>query len=374
MTAHPPYLSCLQDACLGWMLDPSAAFRHLARQKGEGTVIMRYLMGLAVLTFCAPLLAQDTAVPVQPAPHVSSWPSLGTGKTAGMRAASLALGPEMQRGRSARDMLAEQRKLDAAFTALKPQRAGKVDAYVVTVALDSDPVFSREARETGRVLSRRYGAEGRTITLAGPDGNSADLPRGSISALILTLARVAEVMDPAEDVLVLYSTSHGYDQGLTYHDGDMGYGILSPFRLKSVLEELGFKRRILFISACYSGIFVPSLATPDTAIVTAASADKSSFGCMADNDWTYFGDALVNNALRKPSGLPDAANEARATIAGWEAQGGLPPSDPQVVIGAGVGQWLPQLEASIPKLATAPVGKPSARFPSGPSVPAIGGR
>jgi hypothetical protein len=273
--------------------------------------------------------------------------------------ASLNLGPELQRGRSARDMLADQRRLHEVLGALEPQRRGTIDAYVVAIALDSDPVFSREAREAGRVLSRRYGAEGRTITLAGPDGRSAGLPKGSLTSLTLTLARIAELMDPAEDVLVLYSTSHGAPAGLAYHDGDSGFGILAPSRLGLVLGELGIRRRIVLLSACHSGVFVPFVASPDTVIVTAASADRKSFGCRAENDWTYFGDALVNNALRKPQPLASAADEARLTIAGWESGSGLEASQPQAVFGNAVGQWLPALEARIPRSATAPVGAPA---------------
>ena len=80
---------------------------------------------------------------------------------------------------------------------MQPQRKGVVDAYVVAVALDSDPVFSREAREAGKVLSRRYDAAGRTIVLAGTDGSGdSKLPRGSPDNIAAALARVAEVMDP----------------------------------------------------------------------------------------------------------------------------------------------------------------------------------
>jgi hypothetical protein len=101
------------------------------------------------------------------------------------------LGPELQRGQSARDMLSERRRLDRALDSLQRQRPGTIDAYVVAVALDSDPVFGREAREAGQVLSRRYGAAGRSITLAGPDGRGAGLPRGSLSSLTIALARIA---------------------------------------------------------------------------------------------------------------------------------------------------------------------------------------
>ena len=276
-----------------------------------------------------PALAQQPAEPIHPPPHYAPWPNLGTGQNEGQIQGSLMLGPELQRAQSPRAMLAERRKLDAALAALQPQRPGTIDAYVVAVALDSDPVFSREAREAGSVLARRYDASGRTITLAGPDGRTAGLPKGSLTSLTLVLARIAELIDPGEDVLVLYSTSHGSPSGLAYHDGDNGFGVLSPSRLGSVLGELGITRRIVLLSACHAGVFVPFLRSPDTAIVTAASADRTSFGCRAQNDCTFFGDALINHALRKPQPLMVAAEEARRLIAGWESDNGLQPSQPR---------------------------------------------
>jgi hypothetical protein len=314
---------------------------------------------MATALVAGALLAQDAPEPVQPPPHTSPWPILGTGQTEGMRTASLALGPELERGRSAREMLADKRKLDAALAALLPQRPGTVDAYVVAVALDSDSVFAREAREAGRVLARRYDAEGRSITLAGPDGRSAELPRGSIGSLTLALARVAELMDPKEDVLVLFATTHGAPEGLAYHYGDTGYGVLSPYRLASVLAELGIERRILLLNACFSGVFVPYLASRDSAILTAAAADRPSFGCDAENDWTFFGDALINNAMRKPASLAAATTEAHRMVARWEAEGAIEPSLPQIVVGDRVPTWLPALEARMPRGATQPVGTPS---------------
>ncbi len=324
-----------------------------------GFITARVCLAALGLAVSAGLAAQDASEPVQPPPHTSAWPTLGTGATPGMVQASYALGPELQRGRSAREMLADRRKLDKALAALQPQRKGTVDAYVVSVALDSDLVFAREAREAGNVLSRRYDAKGRLVTLAGPDGRSAEHPRGSIGSLTVVLARVAELMDPEEDVLVLYTTSHGAPEGLAYHEGDTGFGVLSPYRLGSVLAELGIKRRIVMLSACYSGVFVPYLATRDTALVTAAAADRTSFGCQAENDWTFFGDALVNNALRKPAAFSAASAEATRTIAGWEGTYRLEPSQPQVVIGDLVATWLPALEARTPKSPTQPVGQPS---------------
>lgn len=225
------------------------------------------------------------------------------------------LGVEIERGRTAVDTLAEHRRLERALDLIGPQRKGVVDAYVVAVGLDSDPVFGREAREAGRVLTRRYGAAGRSVVLAATDGTAeSSLPRGSPANIAAVLARVAEQMDRGEDVLVLYTTSHGAPLGIVYNDGDSGFGAISPSRLWSLLTTLGIRNRLVLVSACYSGVFVPILASPTTAIVTASSADRSSFGCQADNDWTFFGDALVNHALREAEPLAQAAADAARTI------------------------------------------------------------
>jgi hypothetical protein len=318
---------------------------------------MRFWLRASVvmLALCgaAPALAQQ-----QPPEHRTKWPELVSGDSGieGMDS-----GPELQRGRAPRAMLAEQRRLNGALAGLQPERKGVVDAYVLSVALDSDPVFAREARESGRVLTRRYDAEGRSLILAGPDGRGgATLPVGSLTALTLALARVAELMDPRQDVLVLYVTAHGApDAGIAYHDGDQGFGVLSPARLAELLDGLGIRNRLLLLSACYSGAFVKRLMSDTTAILTAASATRSSFGCRAENDWTFFGDALINHALRKPQPLAEAAAEARKTIIGWERAGRLDPSMPQVTIGGGVGAWLAPLEARMPQAVTAPVGAPA---------------
>ena len=235
-----------------------------------------------------------------------------------------------------------------------------VDAYVVSIALDSDPVFGREARAAGEVLQRRYDARGRTIVLAGSDGAApSTLPRGSPATLAIALARIAELIDRREDVLVLYTTSHGAPFGLYYNDGDSGYGAISPNRMAAMLDQLGLENRLLILSACFSGVFVPRLRSETSAIVTAASADRTSFGCAAENDWTFFGDAMINHALRKPQSLGAAFAEAGGLVAGWEAQVGARPSQPQIFLGAGTSRWLGALERRMPAAATQPVGRPA---------------
>lgn len=315
--------------------------------------IIRAIATLALATLAAPAAAQ-----YQPPQHTQQPPPLGrTDEDVTVQANA---GIQIERDRSPQDALAEHRRLTDALARLGPQRKGVVDAYVVVVGLDSDAVFGREAREAARVLARRYGAESRTIVLAGSDGRGpSDLPRGSPGNIAAALARVAELMDRQEDVLVLYTTSHGAPLGIVYNDGDQGFGAISPVRLAEMLHDLGITRRLLMIGACYAGVFVPMLSSDDSVILTAASDDRTSFGCQADSDWTFFGDALINHALRKNQPLAAADAEATGLIAQWEARGKLEPSNPQIDVGVNAARWLDILDRSVPAAATRPVGQPA---------------
>lgn len=316
---------------------------------------MRWIVWASlVITLAGTAWAQQ----YEPPRHTQPTPPLG--RTDEDMVVQANNGIAVERGRTPQNELAEHRRLDRALAKVAPQRKGVIDAYVVSVGLDSDAVFGREAREAGRVLARRYGAEARTIVLAGTDGRAAsDLPRGSPGNIATALARVAETMDPREDVLILYATSHGAPLGIIYNDGDQGFGAISPVRLAEMLETLGIKRRLVMISACYSGVFVDPLINDDSVIITAASSDRTSFGCQADSDWTFFGDALINNALRKAQPLAAAEGEATALIAAWEARGNLVSSQPQSAIGAQAAKWLDVLDKRVPPIATKPVGRPA---------------
>ena len=269
--------------------------------------------------------------------------------------------------RPPRVLLAEHRALSKALDALAPQRPGVVDAYVVVAAFDSDPVFGREAREAGRVLARRYGANGRTIVLTA-DERGAD-PVATPANLALALARVGELADRREDALILYTTSHGSaDTGLAYRDARRGAGAIGPARLGAMLDDSGLRNRLVMLQACYSGVFVPQLANENSAVITAAAANRSSFGCEPGNEWTFFGDALINRAFRTKQPLDAAFAEARASVAGWEAAARFQGSEPRISIGARVARWLGPLEARTPAQATRPVGRsPASRIAEAPA-------
>lgn len=266
-----------------------------------------------------------------------------------------------EQNRSATWYLAQHKKLSSAINALQPQRPGVVDAYVLSIGLDSDAVFARESAEAAEVLARRYGAAGRTLYLAaGADDTATGAPQGSPSNLATALAAIAGKMDRKEDVLILFATSHGHPvSGLAYRDREYAAGMIAPQRLSDLLDGIGVKRRMVMLSACYSGIFIPLLTNDQTVIVTAASSQRPSFGCAPGNDWTFFGDALMNNALRKPQKFDAAIAEATGLITQWENTLELKPSRPQLFIGENARIWLDVLENKMPATASAKVGRPA---------------
>ena len=60
---------------------------------------------------------------------------------------------------------------------------------------------------------------------------------------------------------------------------------------------------------------------------------RTGFGCEDRRQWTYFGDAYFNQALRQERSFRRAFELARQQIAEWEAEDGLRPSLPQIAGG-----------------------------------------
>jgi len=267
-----------------------------------------------------------------------------------------------EQGRDAAWHYAQHRLLGSAINALKPQRPGVVDAYVMVAGLDSDPVFGREAAQTAKVLARRFDAVGRTIVLAAGNGaGDATIPDGSPANFEVALGAIAAKMDLKEDVLILYTTSHGAPEvGLAYRDGDHGYGWIGPRRLADLLNGAGISRRLVMLSACFSGEMLPYLVNDSSVVVTAADRDQTSFGCAPGNDWTFFGDALINTALRTPQPFDTAIAQAFDLIRNWEISKRLQPSRPQFYTGSAAYLWLQALEKRMPADATPKVGRPAA--------------
>ena len=235
--------------------------------------------------------------------------------------------------------------LERALENVEPERHGVEDLYFVGVAgYAAEDVFMKEMAVVRELFRERFDADGRMITLVNNPKTVARLPVASATALARTLGRLGEVLDPDEDVLFLYLTSHGSeDHRLAMQFWPLQLDDIDPAMLKQMLDDSGIKWRVIVISACYSGGFVEPLKDDHTMIVTAADAFHQSFGCGSTSDFTYFAKAYFDEALRGTHSFQAAFDQARVSIDARERAEGRTPSNPQIYVGAAMDAKLRRL-------------------------------
>lgn len=226
-------------------------------------------------------------------------------------------------------LLEQGRLLDAAIAAL-PASTPEIELYALTLAGDGkQSVFMREADYVAQLLGERFAARGR-ITLANHRDHLADRPLATRESLSRAVQALAE-RSGAEDLVFIYLTSHGSrSHELNLDQPRLQLSDLPASELAALLQPLRERHKVLVISACFSGGFIPRLQDAKTLVMTAARADRVSFGCSEENDFTYFGRALFAEALNQTDDLQRAFELAKATVAEREQADGFEPSEPQI--------------------------------------------
>jgi Peptidase C13 family len=195
-------------------------------------------------------------------------------------------------------------------------------------------VFSQEIELASRVIGKRFGTTERTLELLNDRRDLEAAPLATVSGLRYALSGLAQRMNPTEDVLFLSISSHGSEDPLiAVSNSGLPLSNLSPEDLSSALEDAGIQWRVIVISACHAGAFIDSLKNDKTIVITAAAADRVSFGCADDRDLTYFGEAFYRDALPKSRSLRDAFELAKREIAERERNEGFASSKPQAYFG-----------------------------------------
>jgi hypothetical protein len=247
---------------------------------------------------------------------------------------------------------AQRPLLTKTLSALAPSRRGVSELYFLGFAgTSTEDVFMKETRVAKALFDERFDTRRRSLILVNNPQTVDELPVASVSNLDLALAGIAKRMDVEKDILFLYLTSHGAPHVFSVSFPALALGNLGDRQLKTMLDRSGIKWRVLVISACYSGSFIDALKDDHTLIATAASKDRTSFGCGSESAFTYFGDAYINTALREDRSFISAFYRARAAVALREQQDGLTPSEPQIYIGAAMKAKLEQLEGRLATVA-----------------------
>ena len=211
-----------------------------------------------------------------------------------------------------------------------PASTATPELYSLTVAGDGkQSVFMREAKYVAQLMRERFGAHA-SLSLINHRDHLGDLPMASRENLARTIERLAEQSGP-EDLVLLYFTTHGSaDHALVLDAPRAPLLDLPATELAELLAPLANRDKVVIISACYSGGFIEPLKDSRTLIMTAARADRVSFGCSEENDFTYFGRALFAEALGETDNLERAFELTKERVAEREAQQGFEASEPQI--------------------------------------------
>jgi hypothetical protein len=247
----------------------------------------------------------------------------------------------------------DRKLLDATFAAMPAQRAGQPDLYVIGFAGDGhEDVFRNEVLYLDTLMSARFGARGRVVTLVNHAGSLGETPRplATLDNLRDVLARIGHAMDRDEDLLLLFITTHGTaDNELVLQLYPLIDATLTPEQLRDALDDAGIRNRVLVVSACYSGGFLPALRGPDALVITAARHDRTSFGCGSESVATYFGRAWMIEGLNRGTSFIAAYDHATRKIARRESIDDYEPSLPQIAVGKNIARRLPAWQARLPE-------------------------
>lgn len=228
----------------------------------------------------------------------------------------------------------------------------EIDLYFVGIGGDgTQGVFRREVNMVKQWFDERYGTQGRSVNLINSRFAYDKYPLATITSIEQTLQSVANKMDKEDDILFVYLSSHGSSDFRFYlTQPGLSLESLDAQRLGEILKELPVRHKVIVISACYSGGFVEKIKDDYMMVITASSADKTSFGCSDRATMTYFGEAFFKDALfdeTSPSvSFVTAFDRARDIVKGREAEKGLENSNPLIfkpkAILAKLQQWREQ--------------------------------
>lgn len=243
---------------------------------------------------------------------------------------------------------AQEGLMQGQIDALSPQAAGVPETYALLLGGTAyQSVFHSEVEKVGPILDAALGTGGRQIALVNSETAAFDYPMANRANLRRGLKALAERMGP-EDMAFLFLTSHGGKDLFSLSFWQAQTGNLSAPEFAEMLDDSGIGPAVIVLSACYSGSFIDEIARPDRLIITAAAADRTSFGCADGRDWTEFGQSFFDLALRQEADPRHAFQIAAKDVASKEFWRFSKRSLPQMAEGESIGPVIDAVIAARP--------------------------
>ena len=244
--------------------------------------------------------------------------------------------------------------LEQTLSAVKAERPGVVDLFSITFAPYSEEnVFHDETAMVSKVMAERFDTTGRGVQLVNHLDTVGEFPWATPLNLKRAVFAVAGKMNKQEDILFMHLSSHGASDGqLAASFPPMTIEEVTPDDLKAWLDEAGVKNRVISISACFAGNWVPPLANENTLVMTASDADHTSYGCGRKSPLTFFGRAMYDEQLRNQTlSFETAHAAARIVIKQREEEAGKTDgySNPQIRMGEAIRLRLALLQDRLQK-------------------------
>jgi hypothetical protein len=202
---------------------------------------------------------------------------------------------------------------------------------LVAAGDDSIVAFDNAADEMTEILSARGVTRIDRFT---SDPRMAGSGRMIATADSMAAALAAAPPGPPKACLV-FLTSHGMRDGLLLRDDLDHNRRLDPSAFGRMLDQgCGSAPTVAIVSGCYSGIFIGRVTeAPNRIILTAARDDRTSFGCSAEERFTYFDDCLFQS-WPKSRTFATLYRATEACVRAKERNLGMAPhSEPQAYFG-----------------------------------------
>jgi hypothetical protein len=191
-------------------------------------------------------------------------------------------------------------------------------------------VFDNAVNEMTQILSARGVSRIDRFT-----SDPTMVEKGRMIATADTMAAALAAVPPGPPkACLVFLTSHGNRHGLLLRDDLDHERSLDPSTFGRMLDQgCGSAPTVAIVSGCYSGIFIGRVTeAPNRIILTAARDDRTSFGCGAEEHFTYFDDCLFQS-WPKAQTFAALYHATDTCVRGKENELGVVHSEPQASFG-----------------------------------------